>query len=71
MYMVISMPKRRSTARGVSHFMMPPSVQAIFSTRSHAPEAVRLRQRHHHEIDLMIFMSRQFAQSRTAARVRC
>ena len=26
MYMVISMPKRRSTARGVSHFMMPPSV---------------------------------------------
>jgi hypothetical protein len=53
MYMVISMPNRKSTATGVSHFMRHLLLldTVILAGRS------GLKDRQYHEIRLMIFLS--------------
>jgi hypothetical protein len=63
MYIVISMPKRRSIARGVSHFMTSPPV--IYRTSRAGWPGVPIlaktagrAEADHHESPLMIFMSR-------------
>ena len=62
MYIVISMPKRKSIACGVSHFMTLLLVglltAAMICRQAHLPRAGPGRNQVHHESRLMIFMSR-------------
>jgi hypothetical protein len=64
MYIVISMPKRRSIACGVSHFISISSGRLPWkpgrmARRAHRREARRLRTADLHDSLLMIFMSRK------------
>ncbi len=54
MYMVISMPNRKSIAAGVSHFMM----HLLGVLASIIRQGLALSNQKHHEIGLMIFMRR-------------
>jgi hypothetical protein len=63
MYIVISMPNRKSTACGVSHFIKYPQESVSngglrSAATTHPVLRHRKGKRDHHETHLMIFMSR-------------